>query len=185
MVRTIQTTRVKTYYIPLPRQAPVYPVVVEEVFVDLHHICVENGVILEDRSEEILATPTPLSESLAFLAGASSSGPPAPAAQALAPGGDDPDDFGDGGEDDDDDDEENKNEEANNEQENNFVGIWPVTEHYTSMFETGHFANVLHDVLHELGTYVRPLYRHGTSQGIRPTYRCPCPKDLIQPYRCT
>jgi hypothetical protein len=26
---------------------------------------------------------------------------------------------------------------------------------------------------------------HGTSQGIRPTYRCPCPKDLGQPCRCT
>jgi len=26
---------------------------------------------------------------------------------------------------------------------------------------------------------------HGTSQGIRLTYRCPCPKDLGQPCRCT
>jgi hypothetical protein len=25
----------------------------------------------------------------------------------------------------------------------------------------------------------------GTSQGIRPTYSCPCPKDLGQPFRCT
>jgi hypothetical protein len=24
---------------------------------------------------------------------------------------------------------------------------------------------------------------HGTSQGIRPTYRCPCPKDLRQSCR--
>jgi hypothetical protein len=38
------------------------------------------------------------------------------------------------------------------------VGLWPVTEHYTSMFETGHFPNLLQDVLHTLGTYVRPLY---------------------------
>jgi hypothetical protein len=28
-------------------------------------------------------------------------------------------------------------------------------------------------------------YCDGTSQGIRPTYSCPCPKDLGQPYRCT
>jgi hypothetical protein len=59
---------------------------------DLHHLRVENGVILEDNSEEILATPTPLSESQAFAVGASSSASPAPVAQALAPGGDDPDD---------------------------------------------------------------------------------------------
>jgi hypothetical protein len=25
----------------------------------------------------------------------------------------------------------------------------------------------------------------GTSQVIRPTYSCPCPTDLGQPYRCT
>jgi hypothetical protein len=65
------------------------------------------------------------------------------------------------GEDDDDEEEEeeeNHNEEANDEQEENFVGIWPVTEHYTSMLETGHFPNLLQDVLHALGTYVRPLY---------------------------
>jgi hypothetical protein len=37
------------------------------------------------------------------------------------------------------------------------VGLWPVTEHYTLMFETGHFPNLLQDVLHALGTYVRPL----------------------------
>jgi hypothetical protein len=61
--------------------------------VDLHHLRVENGVIPEDNSEDILATPTLLSESLAFAAGASSSAPPAPAAQAPAPGGDDPDDL--------------------------------------------------------------------------------------------
>jgi hypothetical protein len=38
------------------------------------------------------------------------------------------------------------------------MGLGPVTEHYTSMFETGHFPNLLQDVLHALGTYVRPLY---------------------------
>jgi hypothetical protein len=54
--------------------------------------------------------------------------------------------------------EENNNEEANNEQEDNFVGMWPITEHYTSMFETGQFPNLLHNVLHALGTYIRPLY---------------------------
>jgi hypothetical protein len=37
------------------------------------------------------------------------------------------------------------------------VGLWRVTEHYTSMFETGHFPNLLQDVLHALGTYIRPL----------------------------
>jgi hypothetical protein len=63
------------------------------------------------------------------------------------------------GEDDEEEEEEqNNNEEANDEQEDNFVGIWPVTEHYTSMFETGHFPNLLQNVLHVLGTYVRPLY---------------------------
>jgi hypothetical protein len=155
MVHTIQTTRVNTNYISPPRRAPVYPVVVEEVPVDLHNLRVENGIILEDNSEEILATPTPLSLSLAFAAGASSSAPPALTVQAPAPGGDDPDDSGD-----DDDDEENNNEEeeANDEQEDNFVGIWSITKHYTSLFETGHFPNLLQDVLHALGTYVQPLY---------------------------
>jgi hypothetical protein len=38
------------------------------------------------------------------------------------------------------------------------MGFGPVVEHYTSMFETGHFPNLLQDVLHALGTYVRPLY---------------------------
>jgi hypothetical protein len=50
------------------------------------------------------------------------------------------------------------NEEANNKQEDNFVGMWPVTEYYTSMFESGHFPNLLQNALHALGTYVRPLY---------------------------
>jgi hypothetical protein len=82
--------------------------------------------------------------------------PLAPAVQSPAPRGDDPDDSGDEDEDDNDEEEEegNNNDEANDEQEDNFVGIWPVTEHYTSMFETGHFPNLLH----ALGTYVRPLY---------------------------
>ena len=66
-----------------------------------HHLHVGNGVILEDSSEEILATHTPLSESHAFAAGASSSVPPVPAPQAPTPIGDDPDDSGDGGDDDD------------------------------------------------------------------------------------
>jgi hypothetical protein len=79
MVRTLQTTRVKTNSIPLSRQAPFYLVVVEEVPVELHHFHVENGV--ENSSEEILATPTLLSESNAFAAGASSSVPPIPTAQ--------------------------------------------------------------------------------------------------------
>jgi hypothetical protein len=81
MVRTIQTTRVNTNYIPPPRQAPVYPMVVEEILMDLSHLRVENGVVVEDSSEEFLPTPTPLAESLAFAAGASSSAPPAPAVQ--------------------------------------------------------------------------------------------------------
>jgi hypothetical protein len=159
MVRTIQTTQTNTNYIPPPRQFPVYPVVVEEIPVDLPHIRVENIVILEDISEEFLPTPTPLVESLAFAAGSSSSVPPAPAAQAPAPGGDDPDDSSDDDEDDEDEEkEENVNEEANGEQQDHVMGIWPVTEHYTSMFEMGHFPNLLQDVLNVLGTYVQPLY---------------------------
>jgi hypothetical protein len=64
--------------------------------VDLHHLRVENGVILEDCSKEILAMPTPLSESQTFAAGASSSVPPTLVAQAQDPRGEDPDDAGDG-----------------------------------------------------------------------------------------
>jgi hypothetical protein len=158
MVRTIQTTRTNTNYIPPPRQVLVYPVVVEEIPVDLPHIRVENGVILEDNSEEFLPTPTLLVESLAFAARSSSSALPAPAVQAPAPGGDDPDDPSDDDEDDSEEEEENINEEANGEQQDHYVGLWPVTEHYTSMFKMGHFPNLLQDVLHALGTYIRPLY---------------------------
>jgi hypothetical protein len=127
---------------------------------DLPHIRVEHGVILEDSSEELLPTPTPLVESLAFAARSSTSAPPTPAVHAPAPGGDDPDDSGDDDEDDDDDkdDEENVNKEANNVQQDYFMGFGPVTKHYTSMFEIVHFPNLLQDVLHALGTYVRPLY---------------------------
>jgi hypothetical protein len=155
MVRTLQTTRVNTNYAPPPRQASVYPVIVEKVSVDLPRIRVEHGVIIEDISEELLPTPTPLAESLAFAARSSTSAPPAPVVQAPAPGDDDPDDSRDN---DDNDDEENVNEEANDAQQDYFMGFGPVTEHYTSMFETGHFPNLLQDVLHALGTYVRPLY---------------------------
>jgi hypothetical protein len=105
MVRTLQTTRVNTTHIPPPQQAPFYPVVVEEVPVELHHLHVRNGVILEDSSEEILATPTPSPAPHAFSAGASSSALPVPVAQAPAPGGDDPDDSGDDGGNDDDEEE--------------------------------------------------------------------------------
>jgi hypothetical protein len=100
-----------------------------------------------------------LAESLAFAAGSSASAPPAPAVQAPGPRGDHPDDSGDDNEDDEEEeDEENINEEANEEQQDHYVGLWPVTEHYTSMFEAGHFPNLLQDVLLALGTYVRPLY---------------------------
>jgi hypothetical protein len=135
-------------------------VVVEEVPVDLSRIRVEHGVILEDSSEELLPMPTLLAESLAFAARSSISAPPALVVQAPALGGDDPDNSGDDDEDDDDneDDEENVNEEANYAQQDYFMGFGPVTEHYTSMFEMGHFPNLLQDVLHSLGTYVRPLY---------------------------
>jgi hypothetical protein len=88
---------------------------VEEVPVDLPHIRVENGVILEDSSEEQLPTPTPLAESLAFAARSSTSAPPVPAFQAPALGGDDPNDSGDDDDKDDDDDEggdEHVNQEA-------------------------------------------------------------------------
>jgi hypothetical protein len=50
------------------------------------------------------------------------------------------------------------------------VGLWPVTEHYTSIFETGHFPNLLQDVLHALGTYVRPLYE--TTRVYEPPRSC-------------
>jgi hypothetical protein len=161
MVHTLQTTRINTNYAPPPRHIPVYPVVVEEVLVDLPQIRVENGVILEDSLEEQLSTPTPLAESLAFVARSSTSAPPAPAVQAPAPGGDDPDDSGDDDDEDDDDDEggdEHINQEADYTQQDYFMGFGPVVEHYTSMFETGHFPNLLQEVLHALGTYVRPLY---------------------------
>jgi hypothetical protein len=161
MVRTLQTTRVNTSYAPPPWQILVYPVVVEEIPVDLPHIRVENVVILEDSSEEQLSTPTPLAESLAFAARSSTSAPPAPAVQAPAPGGDDPDDSRDDNDEDDNDDEgedEQVNEEANYSQQDYFMGFGPITKHYTSMFETGHFPNLLQEVLHALGTYVRPLY---------------------------
>jgi hypothetical protein len=129
MFRTLQTTRVNTNYAPPPWQAPVYPVVVEEVPVDLPRIRVEHGVILEDSSEELLPMPTPLAESLTFAARSSTSASPAPAVQAPAPGGDDPDDSWDDDEDDDDEDEEdNNNEEANDAQQEYFMGFGPVTE---------------------------------------------------------
>jgi hypothetical protein len=38
MVRIIQTTRINANFIPLPRQVLVYPVVVEEIPVDLPRI---------------------------------------------------------------------------------------------------------------------------------------------------
>jgi hypothetical protein len=123
MVHTIQTTRINTNYIPPPRQVPVYPVVVEEIPLDLPRIRVENRVILEDSSEEFLPTPNLLAESLAFAAGLSASAPPAPAVQAPTPGGDDPDDSGNDDEDDEEeDDEENINEEANKEQQDHYMG---------------------------------------------------------------
>jgi hypothetical protein len=170
MVRTLQTTRVNTNYAPLPRQIPVYPVVVEEVLVDLPHIRVENGVILEDSSEEQLPTPTPLVESLAFAARSSTSALPTPAVQAPAPGGNDPNDSRDDDDEDDEDEEEHVHEEANYAQQDYFMGFGPVVEHYTSMFETGHFPNLLQDVLHALGTYVRPLYK--TRRVSKPPRTC-------------
>jgi hypothetical protein len=100
MVRTIQTTRINTNCVPPPWQVSVYPVVVEEILVDLPCIRVENRVILEDNSEEFLPTPTLLAELLAFAVGSSASAPPTPAVPAPAPGGDDPDDSGDDDEDD-------------------------------------------------------------------------------------
>jgi hypothetical protein len=143
MVRTLQTTRINTSYAPQPRQILVYPVVVEEVPADLPPIRVENVVNLEDSSKEQLSTPTLLVESLAFAAGSSTSAPSAPAFQAPAPGGDDPDDSGDDDDDDEEGGDEHVHEEADYAQQNNFMGFDPVVEHYTSMFETGHFPNLL------------------------------------------
>jgi hypothetical protein len=122
MVRTIQTTQINTNYIPPPRQVPVYPVVVEEIPMDLPRIRVENEVILKDSSKEFLPTPTPLAESLAFAAGSSASAQPAPAVQAPASGGDDSNDSSDDDEDDEEEDEENINEEAN--EDNSRTSTW-------------------------------------------------------------
>jgi hypothetical protein len=52
------------------------------------------------------------------------------------------------------------------------MGFGLVTKHYTSMFETGHFPNLLQDVLHALGTYVRPLYK--TRRVCEPPRACYC-----------
>jgi hypothetical protein len=87
-----------------------------------------------------------LAESLAFVARSSTSTPCAPAFQAPAPGGDDLDDSGDDDDEDDDDEEggdEHIHEEADYTQQDNFMGFGPIVEHYTSMFETGHFPNLL------------------------------------------
>jgi hypothetical protein len=46
----------------------------------------------------------------------------------------------------------------------------PVVEHYTSMFETRHFPNLLQEVLHALGTYVRPMYE--TRRVSEPPWAC-------------
>jgi hypothetical protein len=49
---------------------------------ELHHLVEENGVIVEDSSEEVLVTPTQSPVSHASIAGASSSAPPMPVAPA-------------------------------------------------------------------------------------------------------
>jgi hypothetical protein len=114
MVRTFQTTRVNTTYVPPPKQAPFYSVVVEVDPEEMHHLVGGNGVIVEDSFEEVLATPT-LSPALhAIVARASSSAPPALVAQAPTPRGDDLDDSGD-----DEGDEENKEDNQDNKGNNN------------------------------------------------------------------
>jgi hypothetical protein len=72
--------------------------------------------------------------------------------------------------DDDEDDEEHVTEEAYYAQQDYFMGFGHVTKHYTSMFETGHFPNLLQDVLHALGTYIRPLYE--TRRVCEPPQAC-------------
>jgi hypothetical protein len=76
--------------------------VVEEEPKELYHLVGGNGVILENSSDEILATPTQPPTPHAFATGASSSTPPVLVAQAPTPAGDDPDDSGDDGGNDDD-----------------------------------------------------------------------------------
>lgn len=62
---------------------------------EMHHPVGGNGVIVEDSSEKVLATPA-LSPTLhAFAAGASSSAPHVAVAQVPTPRGDDPDDSDD------------------------------------------------------------------------------------------
>jgi hypothetical protein len=57
MVFTLQTTRVNTNYAPPPRQVPIYPVVVEEIPVDLPRIRVEQGVILRTARKNFCLRP--------------------------------------------------------------------------------------------------------------------------------
>jgi hypothetical protein len=110
--------------------------VVEEDHEELHHP-VGGNVIVEDYSEEFLATPAPLPALHAFVAGASSLAPHVPIAQAPALVGDDHDDSGDDeGNDDEEDNQDNNNNEPD--QDGGYDGMWSIAEHYTLMFKTGY-----------------------------------------------
>jgi hypothetical protein len=59
---------------------------------------------------------------------------------------------------------------------------------HTFMSKTFVKKNCIHSTESKEGFVIhspRGQICHRTSQGIRPTYRCPCPKDLRQPCRCT
>jgi hypothetical protein len=53
-----------------------------------------------------------------------------------------------------------------------------------SSYGHGRSRHMARQSAHAVGRSTYPTC-DGTSQGIRPTYSCPCPKDLEQPCRCT
>jgi hypothetical protein len=57
-------------------------------------------------------------------------------------------------------------------------GPMSVSEYRDKFLQLSHYAS------EDMSTLM-PKGCHRTSQGIRPIYRCPCPKDLGQPCRCT
>lgn len=76
MLHTLLTSRTGTLRVPPPQMAPPSPLIEEEDPGELHLLIEDNGVIVEDNSEEVLVTPTHSPVPHAFGAGASSSTPP-------------------------------------------------------------------------------------------------------------
>jgi hypothetical protein len=126
---------------------------------------VENRVILEDSSEEFLPTPTPLAESLAFLQldrqlqhrQHQQSKPlllEATTRTTLVTMIKTK--------------KKKKRTSMRKPMKNSRTTTWGYG--YTLIFETWHFPNLLQDVLHVLGTYVRPLYE--TRRVYEPPLAC-------------